>query len=60
MSKRVEKQLDSFKYKGDGTLWPPLVTDKNYNIGKYAVEKKADYPPQENPFGAPVDGPVPF
>lgn len=46
---RKYKNISSFKYKGDGTLWPPLVTDKNYNIGKYAVEKKADYPPQEHP-----------
>lgn len=46
---RKYKNITSFKYKGDGTLWPPLATDKTYNLGKYAVEKSADYPPQEHP-----------
>lgn len=46
---RKYKNITSAKYKGDGTLWPPLATDKNYNLGKYAVDKKADYPPQEHP-----------
>ena len=41
---RKYKNITSFKYKGNGTLWPPLATDKTYNIGKYAVERVKDYP----------------
>lgn len=46
---RKYKNITSFKYKGNGTLWPPLATDKTYNIGKYAVERVKDYPNQEHP-----------
>ena len=40
-----------------------VMRGSSMNAGKSTASvppPPADYPPQENPFGAPVDGPVPF
>lgn len=47
---RKYKNITNFQYKGDGTLWPPTAANKTYNLGKFAMEKKPDYPKQRTPI----------
>ncbi|RGD47895.1 MULTISPECIES: RagB/SusD family nutrient uptake outer membrane protein [Bacteroides] len=47
---RKYKTITNFQYKGDGTLWPPTAANKTYNLGKFAMERKPDYPKQQTPI----------
>ena len=47
---RKYKNITNFQYKGDNTLWPPTAQNKTYNLGKFAMEKKPDYPKQKTPI----------
>ncbi len=51
---RKHKTVTNYNYTAGGQLWPPTAANKNYNLGKFAMEQNISYAKQNTPINYTV------